>query len=295
MAQAEPLLVKPSAVFDKAAELLKNNRGIFIGESHDNALAWNFLVQYAADFKKMGVDTVYTELDMYSAAARQNGVDCRTSYSNANSIPSIMNSVDPQIMVLKASGLNIIGHDDVTDRTRFTSPSLYQIAVTGPALDRRDDFAKKLIERTQTGSKFIVYGGSDHSGNERKSDRPSGKGLDEKLGIPSIDFEMAAAPPSGRWAELKQLWNSLMNKDSLRVKMEDGKGAATYVVSTENPVAFLSLVTGVGKALQENAQKAQGSDACGFQPLLGTKTILNEEDINALILRMKKEKAPRTK
>lgn len=236
---------------------LAHNRGVFIGESHDDRLAAYFMVSHMAELKKAGVTTLYVEYNALKARAAQGGQECREEFMGPSKTKAgeegrqMVSGMQEVIRAATLAGLRVIGHDPLTgnswqwDRTDADPKLAEKLMIGGKAIDSRDDYAAQLINRTYDGKKFIVYGGLSHSGNESK-DRPSGKGLSERLGIPSIDFSTDAGAYynreswktklSGLGSELSTVWNNEQGPLHMRRGVN---GEATVKVFSTNDFALV--------------------------------------------------------
>ena len=212
-------------VTNKVTAALANHRGLFIGETHNDLLAAYFTISHMRELKEAGVTTVYVEYNALKARAAQGGERCRAEFMGPSSTDAGQEADSQRIgmqMVIEAAtlaGMRVIGHDPLTsnswqwDKIDADPSLLHRLATNGSAIDRRDDYAAEIINRTYDGGKFIVYGGLLHSGNE-VADRPSKKGLSERLKIPSIDFTKHEATYHSRrnaWDKMGDAFSDLAN------------------------------------------------------------------------------------
>ncbi len=325
-------------VFDVIKHELVTHRGIFIGESHDSNMAVDFLIAHLRQLKALGVTTIYVEYDMYGVNARQRGQACLDQrYFGNDNAPAAekaayhdrMNRFNTFRLVLeaKAAGLRVIGHDDVVKDAetypRFANETLYKgslsvdptlgpvsyrsaVATTPEAMDRRNDFAGRLIEATRDGEKFIVFGGTRHSGA-----RPSD--LDQSLGIPSIDFVVSEETTRARRQTSGQLIDKGMKAgDAVYAAAAahpipkhiapniapDSSGGSTYKVVDYSgyPDRFTFDVTSSpakttwGRKALNQATKAPGilGEQCALPKALQHREILGDTDIENLAKFLKK-------
>lgn len=308
----------PEAVTKLALDLLSKNKGLFIGEQHDTPFAEQFVSNRFEEFKKAGVTTLYVEYNMYKARASQGGNECRETFMGPSDNPQDKGVVSNFQLVIEAAtraGLRVIGHDSLNGTSwqfnrKDKDPKLAEdISLGGPAMDRRDDFAVQVIQRTQDGGKYIIYGGLGHSGNETP-DRPSGKGLSERLGIPSIDFHSAG----GFLARENVLTKGMVIAKTLKAAMADevypievlpGKnGESTYKVLSGDDFAFAKKMTLADTlkppspaeaakldAAFRLAQQIKDAGQCNAPAHLNGKEYLDTSDIENLAKGMKKPPA----
>lgn len=287
------ITTNPADVLALVSQLLSHNKGLFIGEHHWEPLAATFLIGHFEKLKQQGVTTLYIEQDMYSAAASQAGPECLQSFIYENNIPTpkslaAKDLYDAVAINARLAGLRVIGHDDITSRLVWNArKEKMPLITTGESLDRRDDFGKAVIDATYDGKKYIVLGGYFHSGNEVAAKRPSGIGLDQRLDIPSIDFLLGD--------------NDRINNPEVAqplraqgfISMAPGNGSATYTVRANNASAFTAESKSYADGEVETKYaailaQAKRSGACSLQPLLGTKELLTDEDVQALPIRLKR-------
>ena len=281
-------------VFDKLAELLKTNRGVFIGEDHYAPLAADFTISHFEQLRNQGVTTIYVEIDEYVIDTLRRGGAC-SSYRAQGAVP-----IERVAMNALAAGLRVIGHDALLhtgDAQRKWLASAE--GKSNENMNYRDRFAVQLIEKTQDGGKFIVYGGYRHSGNEQGPDRTS---IDTLLKIPSMDFHVVGptySPDSyeAYWAATYQ-W--LHGKPTPTVA-RNMSGASTYTVTANDPDIFQPYVppeeTDAGRANIARAAKAPGlsDEACTFDANLRSEVMLAEDNIDTLARFIQKPAAKATR
>ncbi len=193
-------MAKSASLNETVHALLQANRGIFFGESHDSDFTANYIINNLKDLKAHGVTTIYVEYSPQKVVAAQGGDACREHYIGLKSGEKIYSTSQSVIEEATAIGMRVIGYDPVVGTLKSIGPSansananallIQQADIASPTnMDKRDIFGIKVIESTKDGGKFIVYGGMAHSGNDPDdSPHASGIGIDQRLGIPSIDF-----------------------------------------------------------------------------------------------------------
>jgi hypothetical protein len=287
-----------------AEDLLKKNRGLFIGEVHTNYDAQSFVASQLPKWKELGVTTLYVEYNMYKAAAVQGGKDCTEQYMGPSTLPKkeYINTMRAVIRDATAAGIRVIGHDSFTghswswDQLEMDTKLENKLIFNGSAFDARDDFAAQVINKTYDGKKFIVYGGAAHSGNEIK-DRPSQKGLDEKLGIPSIDFNDLANAGETSLSRLipavSLAYDSIANGQNQQIK-KNTRGNSTYDVGTlEHRLDYFpqgAVNTDEGRArLKKAAEEAKQAGVCKLPEHLKEQHFLSGQDIEQLAQKTNKK------
>ncbi len=283
-------------VFKKVAELLKTNRGIFIGEYHGQPVAQNFTISHFEELKKAGVTTIYVETDAYTAGASLRGSECLLKHLlgthgiGEEAIKEALMRAEKEGLLKKgpmmsivinaaAAGLRVIGHDSVMQTIDGISRKDKE-GMPLEIMNQRDQFAKELIERTWDGGKFIVYGGAWHSGNEKgDAGRTS---IDALLNIPSVDFHKIFFPDK-RYSSIAA----------------DKSGASTYQVQGADDAfkpSVLPADTAEGKEHLAAAAKAPSllGDSCKLPSDMRGKTMLDTQDIENIAKFVNKPPASNT-
>lgn len=211
---------KPGAdIMALVANQLKNNRGVFLGESHDEHMARDFLLLHLEELKETGVTTIYFEMPHPAVeAVIEHGIECLTArdinilldkndaqaekireiLKNNNSLrlkqetnQSVINKefISDLVTAAQKHGIRVLGHDAIGNGY----DNLDELD-TLRNIDARDAKSTLIINNTQDDGKFIVLGGSSHSRSANTYDLGEGEsitlgnGLPERLNIPSIDF-----------------------------------------------------------------------------------------------------------
>lgn len=191
-------------------DLLANNEGVFVGESHDQSIAPDFLITHMEDLAAAGVTTLYIEKNHQRLLSALISAECDASHYGGE-IPSTPSAIMYEretssahvINEAKRLGIRVIGadplvlnkpleerafvYDPSTGRREF-SDFAYDYVLSPEMLDWRDYFASQVVEATRDGGKYIVYGGAGHSRDPEADPFFPSAGVDYLLGIPSIDF-----------------------------------------------------------------------------------------------------------
>ena len=297
----------------QASSLLHQNKGLFVGEGHDNLSAKLFLLQNLERFKRQGVHTLYVELDNASLQALAVDVNCFKEHTNG--IQSKSTIADKMIIdKAHALGMRVIGSDDVIyEKGRFNKMRgdgvlADTVGLSYNAMDRRNAYAAALIERTKGEGKFIVFGGAQHAGQEIKV--PSGKGLDERLGIPHLKLDIESNKKgSFRTTSISSLEDvkGLVEKNAPSSQKDvvlagqqqlspvSGKIGLNLSISNEFGFAaphIASLTDNERLAVNELAEKARKAGICKPSVYPDQKMILDNDDLAQIVAGAQAKKLP---
>lgn len=203
------------------ATLLTKNGGIFLGEDHDDPSIEQSVTKLLPFFRAHGVGTVSVELpgEVIQAAEKAKAwKDLASQYPGLRE--KGMKSLYELVQAAEKLDIKVLGHEKPVSsemqelywhhlKSKKRTPeqerrwrALIDQLTSDDGVRERDDWAKRFIEKNQTG-KVIVIGGKGHSGNYKKGDLKFGEwevsttndyqGLDVKLGYPSIDYRYAVS------------------------------------------------------------------------------------------------------
>jgi hypothetical protein len=201
-------------------DLLKKNRGVFIGEEHGQPYAVDTITQHLPELKAAGVKTLYIELDprdmryfMGDDSTRRQ-IQAEQGKSNDPIVAQWHEHMLASdhikewrelVSKVKAAGIEVVPYDH-TETVTASGKAGYDLLTSYPntfsgMVQRNTEDARNILETNPSG-KFIVYGGSNHSGNipaGEYSDHVGNQGLayigiDKQLGIPSVEFGHLSLP-----------------------------------------------------------------------------------------------------
>lgn len=165
--------------------LLRVNHGVFFGDSHGDFNCSEFLVSKMVLFKKQGVTLFFMEmfgsdaqpmLDRYFKYG-DNEKDL-VLYLDKGGWEKSTGMAKKYVEIVKAArqqGIKVIGLDDDSEgASRLEDSNLH--------------WTKVVNQYASKGKKYVVFAGFGHS-----SVFPLNKGIDFRLGIPSMDFETGSA------------------------------------------------------------------------------------------------------
>lgn len=183
--------MKTELLTKKSVELLEKNKGLFLGETHGSFATTEWFANSLAQMKKSGVTRIYLEYkspdqkiiaDYYSGRP---GAEERLQYYIKNQYedshaPGAAMAQFRMIEQAKKEGIKIVFVDNPT-----REPA---------SRDTDNSYISNQIEQDQKTAKkeekYVVYFGSTHSYKGYDRAFTTG-GIDERLGIPSIDIESA--------------------------------------------------------------------------------------------------------
>jgi hypothetical protein len=191
-------------------KLLSANQGVFIGETHTEKVARDFLIKNMGRLKSNGVKVLFLECiekkNQKLIDAYFNAITPEQEAVALNNLIVILKStwgwaVNEYISVIKEAKLNNIQVVGIDERNGPLHADLIENK-DDRELTWRNGFWAKTVEnhiKNKPGKKFIVLGGAQHSKNnlDYKISAPFGMkspyfGVNYALGIPSIEMTMQA-------------------------------------------------------------------------------------------------------
>lgn len=288
----------PDNVWHEFLRISEGKKGIFIGEWHGLPHAVDFIAAHLSELKARGFTKIFIELDPYATKALAGGLLCSKDLKQAHGVTGLdsyaMVSSQMMLMPLYAlpHGIEVMGHDDVTDATRMSEEKIARNAYTPEAMDRRNRFAEQYIKAsTKANDRYIIIGGANHSGKEggRLPNGQTVKGLDELLDIPSMDFYYMPLEQPKWYSGLAELAGRKIDQwmgkkpSSGPIDIKSGGDAATTIITATKIFSFDENVSLSKEALQKALGEARAKGDCGYQPKLGTKEVLDQTDIPATL------------
>lgn len=174
--------------YDVSSSILKDNHGLFIGDSHGELSIPEWLKQHLDDFQREGVEQLHMEMvrsdhqfliDNYYADVEGSGIRLEAYLEKrwGHKSPGTGAAYFDIIETAKNNGIKVFGIDnDITGDNRLEGSNPHWASTIN----------SKMTELSPNG-KFLVFGGTGHSANY-----PLNKGVDQILGnIPSIDFDQS--------------------------------------------------------------------------------------------------------
>lgn len=186
-------------------QLLEQNEGVFIGETHDitsvcQSLAYLMPALKSKEVTTLSLEHPQEEIDIYATSGSlTNALNARPN------LPAYM--VEASYNLVKAAqncGIKVLGHEmESTGILASASKGAYQHTseerdglhqnrlnkLNGyQALRQRDAEAADYISHHKLPGKILVLGGSAHSTNPAMTTENGYEGLNARLGYPSIDF-----------------------------------------------------------------------------------------------------------
>lgn len=208
----------------KMTDYLQNSQGLFIGESHDQNIARDFLLSHLNALKDAGVTTIYFEMQHPRIQGiREHGLNCMAAfnvgyatiqdpeqqkalenYVNKQGVTTLpvtltefaqnhnnLRFLDTLITEANKHGIAVVGHDITTAKSDTDSVDF------AARINTRDKASARIIEQTKPADskeKYLVFGGNEHARKSRSASDEHGNtialedGLSAQLRIPALTF-----------------------------------------------------------------------------------------------------------
>lgn len=221
-------------------DLLSNNQGIAFGEDHKSPEIFAFAKSKASDLRANGVKTLYIEAilsaDTQAVQKMLKDSDDKGLRDYLDSRSWSNNLATQYFDVIKEyhkQGIEVVGIDVKTDDRFRVGNQYWQTTITD--------------HQKTTEGKYIVFGGASHFGNT------FGPGVNVKLGIPSIDFQISDnsdVTPTVRPSEEKFQGRSVADYEITLPKKKDDAAPAKAPIKLEGikpeDIEFLKRMSPAG-------------------------------------------------
>lgn len=188
-------------ILQRTSELLRESNGIVFGENHLTPIAPDWIRTNLASLKQSGVTTLFMEIkdhrqpiiDGYFSGTVSEA-DLRNELGGANDT-----AFENLIVEARAQGIRVVAMDleDPTIMIRDRDGRLVEdtydqdrLIYSNPTWARR---VQETMAAQPAGSRYVMLAGADHT---NKTGHPERRGVDDLLGIPSIDLMTTEAAQS---------------------------------------------------------------------------------------------------